>query len=130
VRTGRKVSVFVATAVGTSALTFPSYAAAQAASNSGFRTEYRLTDQEKEQVLAAAEAKGKQAKVPRGLIEDPVAPPAIQGEVGFSLGTDGSRSAFGSAFYPLGPSGGAMISIDMDRFGHLPQPLIVANPNR
>lgn len=102
---------------------------AQGASSSNFRSEYRLTDQEKERILAAAEAKAGKRDVNREFV-DLLDPPAIAGEVGFSIGTDGSRSAFGSAFYPFGSKGGATISIDMDRFGKIPQPLIPGNPNR
>ena len=111
------------------ALTLPASALAQAASNSGFRPEYRLTEQEKERILADAEAKNRNSGAKQGVI-DLRQPPAIYGEVGFSIGTDGSRSAFGSAVYPFGGGSGAMISIDMDRFGHIPLPLIAGNPNR
>lgn len=102
---------------------------AQATSSSGFRSEYRLTDEEKERILTAAEAK---SKPPPSRSEgiDLTERPTIGGEIGFGIGTDGSRSAFGSAFYPFGGHSGAMISFDFDRFGQLPQPLVVGNPNR
>lgn len=114
--------------LGATALLPQSAALAQSAPG-GFRSEYRLTDREKEQILATAEAKAKPAQQ-KNVTVDLFDPPAITGEAGFSIGTDGSRSAFGSAFYPFGPRSGAMISIDMDRFGDLPPPAILANPNR
>ena len=102
---------------------------AQSASNSGFRSEYRLTDEEKERILTAAEAKSKQPPGANEVI-DITEHPTIGGELGFSIGTDGSRSAFGSAFFPFGGRSGAMISFDMDRFDQFPQPLMLGSPNR
>lgn len=101
----------------------------QTASNSGIRSEYRLTEDEKERILADAEAKGRNPATKDEAI-DLLDRPAIRGEVGFSIGTDGSRSAFGSAFFPLGGAGGAMISIDMDRFGDVTRRQLLDNPYR
>ena len=116
--------------LGIAALVGSAPAFTQAASNSGVRSEYRLTDQEKERILATAEARGRNRESTPSLIGEVPVPPAIEGEIGFSIGTDGSRSAFGSAFYPFGGNSGAAISFDFDRFGKLPQPLVLGNPNR
>jgi hypothetical protein len=43
--------------------------------------------------------------------------PAIHGEIGFSVGTGGYRSAFGTAVVPLPGDGVAILSLGTDTFG-------------
>ena len=43
-------------------------------------------------------------------------PPPIHGEIGFSIGTGGYRSAYGTAVVPLTGKGVAILSIGTDRF--------------
>ena len=44
-------------------------------------------------------------------------PPAIHGEVGFTVGTGGYRSAYGTAIVPLKDDGVAIISLGTTDFG-------------
>lgn len=43
-------------------------------------------------------------------------PPPIHGEIGFSIGTGGYRSAYGTAVVPLTGDGVAILSFGTDRF--------------
>ena len=47
---------------------------------------------------------------------DDALPPPIHGEIGFSIGTGGYRSAFGTAVVPLPGDGAAIFSFGTDRF--------------
>ena len=82
-------------------------------------SEHRLTPQQVEQVLA--EAAARRASAEKGTAPavetdgeelEPLHP--IYGEVGFSIGTGGYRSAYGSAVYPVGQDGFASISLNFD----------------
>ena len=100
---------------------------ARAAEDPGFKPEYRLSEQEKERILAAAataKARTDIAAAPDGRSLEANAPPVgagVHGEIGFGIGTGGYRSVFGTGAFPLGDSGGAMITFDIDRFGDVPQ---------
>jgi hypothetical protein len=80
-------------------------------------SERRLTPQQVEQVLAEAEARRtaaeRKALEPDGEELDLV--PPIYGELGFTVGTGGYRSAYGSAVYPMGPNASAAVSFNFDR---------------
>ena len=80
--------------------------------------EVRLSEAEKERVLEAAA--GKHEPVPiaadEPISEEDAAPP-IHGEVGFSVGTGGYRSAYGTAIVPLKNDGVAIISVGSTDFG-------------
>jgi hypothetical protein len=65
----------------------------------------RLSDEQVEQVLAAAAAKREAAEA---AAPDPAL--AIHGEVGVEVGTGGHRAAFGTAFVPLGDNASAIVS--------------------
>jgi hypothetical protein len=82
--------------------------------STGFKPEYRLSQTEIDRILATAASKPSKVDPER---DGPI-DPGIRGEIGFGIGTGGYRSAFGTAFYPLGSSGGAMISFDFDLFGN------------
>ena len=47
-------------------------------------------------------------------------PPPIHGEIGFSIGTGGYRSAYGTAVVPLAGDGVAILSFGTDRLGSAP----------
>ncbi len=42
----------------------------------------------------------------------------IHGEVGFMIGSNGTRGAYGTADIPLGDNAGATVSIESSRFGY------------
>ena len=85
-------------------------------------SEHRLTPDEVEQVLA--EVAAKRASAEKGTAAPAVETDAealeplhpIYGDVGFSIGTGGYRSAFGSALYPIGQDGFAAISLNFDNW--------------
>ena len=84
-------------------------------------SEHRLTPEQVEQVLAevaarrASSQKGTAPAVETATKElEPLNP--IHGEVGFSIGTGGYRSAYGSALYPIGQEGFAAISLNFDNW--------------
>ena len=88
-------------------------------------SEHRLTPQQVEQVLA--EAAARRASAEKGIAPavetdsedlEPLHP--IYGEVGFSIGTGGYRSAYGSALYPVGQDGFAAISLNFDDWDQNP----------
>ena len=79
--------------------------------------EHRLSEDEVKRILDAAAAK-RNAPQPIDEATDGERPrPQIHGEVGFGIGTGGYRSAFGTAFVPLGNEGLAIISFDSTDFG-------------
>jgi hypothetical protein len=72
---------------------------------------YRLSDEEVDEVLnEAARARHD------GGEESPEGGPEIHGQVGFTIGTGGHRSAFGSAAVPLGDDGMAGFSFETGRY--------------
>jgi hypothetical protein len=75
-------------------------------------TEHRLTPDQIEKVLDDAARKREQ--VP---LSDENLPLPIHGEVGFSVGTGGYRSAYGTAVVPLTGDGVAILSVGVDRLG-------------
>jgi len=87
-------------------------------------SERRLTPEQVEAVLAEAakkrEAADKQVPAQILVTEDsaPRVLPAVHGQVGFSVGTGGYREAFGTAVYPLGEDGVAVISLDFVNWGN------------
>lgn len=98
----------------------PAFAAGQPSAPPG---EIRLSDVEKERVLEAAAARNRQPDVGAfadQLGEDPL-PPQIHGEVGFSIGTGGYRSAYGTANIALPDDGFASIALESTDFGSRPR---------
>jgi hypothetical protein len=79
--------------------------------------EIRLSDEEREQVLEAAAASNREQPAPMAEEIAPQSPP-IHGEVGFTIGTGGYRSAYGTAFVPLDGDGVAAISLETTDFGN------------
>jgi hypothetical protein len=94
-----------------SALVCPGTALA-AAQSPAMPSEHRLSSAEIEKILADAAHKRELAE-----LSDESLPPPIHGEVGFSIGTGGYRSAFGTAVVPLGGNGVAILSLGTDNFG-------------
>jgi hypothetical protein len=93
-------------------------APALAQSTSAMPSEHRLSEAEIEQVLDTA-ARRREGGGPSGDVAEPAEgrlPPAIHGEVGFSVGTGGYRSAFGTAIVPLPGDGVAVLSFGTDRY--------------
>jgi hypothetical protein len=88
------------------ALAAPDQAASPVAS------EHRLSPDQIEKVLDDAAQKREQAP-----LSDESLPPPIHGEIGFSVGTGGSRSAYGTAVVPLTGDGVAILSVGVDRLG-------------
>ncbi len=66
--------------------------------------ERRLSPAEVERILEEA--------AQRRLTADKAPPRVIEGEVGVSVGTGGTREVFGTAVVPVGKQGSAIISID------------------
>ena len=101
------------------ALLLPVAAQAQTATSG----EVRLTPEQVEQVLADAAAKRQAGDVPLEWRKETLpadaadATPArpVHGEMGFSVGTGGYRSAFGTAIVPLGNEGVASFSFETGR---------------
>jgi hypothetical protein len=83
----------------------------------GMSSEHRLSPEEIESVLNDAARRRELAES-----SDERLPPPIQGEIGFSIGTGGYRSAFGTAVVPLPGAGVAILSFGTDRLG--PEPNI------
>jgi hypothetical protein len=97
--------------------------AAVAAQDSGeaisATSERRLSPEQVEAILQEAAAKRVAAERqidPAALDEAPA--PQIHGQVGFTVGTGGYREAFGTAVYPLGEDGVAIISLDFVNWGN------------
>jgi hypothetical protein len=88
------------------ALAAPDQVASQVAS------ERRLSPDQIEKVLDDAARKRELAS-----LSDDSLPPPIHGEIGFSVGTGGYRSAYGTAVVPLTGDGGAILSVGVDRLG-------------
>jgi hypothetical protein len=93
-------------ALPAAAMAAPDQAASPATS------ERRLSPDQIEKVLDDAARKREQARLP-----DESLPPPIHGEVGFSVGTGGYRSAYGTAVVPLTGDGVAILSVGVDRLG-------------
>lgn len=86
--------------------------AALAAEGDALSSEYRLTEAEKEKLLAEAVAKREAS--------EELLPPAkrkVHGEVGVAVGTGGFRSIYGTSAVPLGEDGIAIISVENTDFG-------------
>jgi len=79
-------------------------------------SEIRLSDEEKEKVLEAAAARKRAHPAPIAEEAAPQ-PPQVHGEVGFTIGTGGYRSAYGTALVPLGDDGFAAIAAETTDFG-------------
>jgi len=94
-------------------------AAADPAATTPVPGEVRLSDAEKEKVLEAAAAsnRGPAVTTPGETLGDDPLPPPIHGQVGFTIGTGGYRSAYGTAIVPLKNDGVAIISVGSTDFG-------------
>lgn len=75
-------------------------------------SEHRLSPDQIQKVLDDAARNREQAP-----LSDESLPPPIHGEIGFSIGTGGYRSAFGTAVVPLTGDGVAILSFGVDRLG-------------
>jgi hypothetical protein len=73
-------------------------------------SERRLTPDQIDKVLDDAARKREQP-----ILSDENLPPPIHGEVGFSVGTGGYRSAYGTAVVPISRDGVAILSFGVDR---------------
>jgi hypothetical protein len=82
-------------------------------------SEVRLSEAEKEKILEAAAASARGPVLPLAVadLDDDALPPQIHGEVGFTVGTGGYRSAYGTAIVPLKNNGVAIISMGSTDFG-------------
>jgi hypothetical protein len=82
-------------------------------------SEVRLSEEEKEKVLEAAAARhrGPVALAAEEGAEESDADRQVHGEVGFTIGTGGYRSAYGTAVVPLEGEGVAIISLGKTDFG-------------
>lgn len=82
-------------------------------------SEVRLSEAEKEKILeaAAADSRGPVSTLDVADLADDPLPPQIHGEVGFTIGTGGYRSAYGTAIVPLKNDGVAIISLGSTDFG-------------
>jgi len=99
------------------ALFSPSIASA-AADKAPLPSEVRLSDAEKEKILEQAAANAREPASSRiEIATDDDLPPPIHGEVGFTIGTGGYRSAYGTAIVPLKNDGVAIISLGTTDFG-------------
>jgi hypothetical protein len=83
----------------------------QAQPANGMTSEHRLSPAEIETVLNDAARKRESTEPSEERL-----PPPIQGEIGFSIGTGGYRSAYGTAVVPLPGDGVAILSLGTDRF--------------
>jgi len=82
-------------------------------------SEVRMPEAEKEKILEAAAASSRGSISTQSLEElgDDSLPPQIHGEMGFTIGTGGYRSAYGTAIVPLKNDGVAIISLGSTDFG-------------
>ncbi len=94
-----------------SAICFPMTAHA-AAPPATLSSDHRLSDAEIEKVLGDAAAKREAAEE---AAEEPDR--RVHGEVGFTIGTGGYRSAFGTAVVPVTDKGVAILSFETTDFG-------------
>ena len=80
-------------------------------------SERRLSPEQVQQVLdeAARRREGAGSLADPSTAENAAVPIPIHGEVGFSIGTGGYRSAYGTAVVGLPGQGTAMLSIGTDR---------------
>ncbi len=101
----------VRTLILVSALLVPGTALAAQDPAQPAASERRLSPDQVEAILNDAARK----RDPAQSVEDAL-PPAIHGEIGFSVGTGGYRSAFGTAVVPLPGDGVAVVSFGTDRF--------------
>jgi hypothetical protein len=78
-----------------------------------------LSEAEKEKILEAAAASGRQQPMHLADEVNGAGDPArqVHGEVGFEVGTGGYRSAYGTAVVPLDGDGVAIISLGSTDFG-------------
>lgn len=120
----REPTMIARLALLTTALLLPAAASAQATPNG----EVRLSPEQVEQVLAEAAAKRQAGDVPLEWRRETLpadaanASPArpVHGEMGFSVGTGGYRSAFGTAIVPLGNEGVTSFSFETGRGRYYP----------
>ena len=103
-----RAALFVAIAVS-----IPTLAIAAEPEPTATHSEYRLSPEQIEQVLADAarkrEATDGGVQVAPSAPESP--PPAVHGEVGVSIGTGGHRSVFGTAVMGLPGNGSGILSV-------------------
>ena len=78
-----------------------------------FADERRMSAAEVERILDAAALK-REAPAARPVAKDPAPARPIEGEVGVSIGSGGTREMFGTAVVPVGAEGVAILSIDSD----------------
>jgi len=76
-------------------------------------SENRLSADQVEKILDEAARKRELAAM-----SAPDTGPAVHGEIGFSVGTGGYRSAFGTAIVPLSGNGVAILSLETSNFDH------------
>ena len=92
--------------------------ASAAADKAPLPSEVRLSDAEKEKILEEAAASRREPAGSRiEVATDDNLPPPIHGEVGFTIGSGGYRSAYGTAIVPLKNDGVAIISLGTTDFG-------------
>ena len=96
--------------------------AGEAAPQAQAPAEHRLSPEEIEKVLADAARKreGRGGGTAPGVDEDNPSRPTVHGQVGFSIGTGGYRSAYGTAFVDLPGNSHAVISMGTERLGNEP----------
>jgi len=101
------------------ALLPPSIAYAAPGQTAPLPSEIRLSEAEKEKILEAAAASGRQQPMHLADEVNGAGDPArqVHGEVGFEVGTGGYRSAYGTAVVPLDGDGVAIISLGSTDFG-------------
>lgn len=77
----------------------------------------RLSDAQRDMILdgntveSAARARGEMADAGE-------ARPAIHGEIGAMIGSNGTRGVYGTAAVPLGDNAGAVVSFESSRYGY------------
>ncbi|AHE57472.1 hypothetical protein NX02_29545 [Sphingomonas sanxanigenens DSM 19645 = NX02] len=77
----------------------------------------QLTDAQREAILnASTEASAAAARGERTASERPDR--RIHGEMGFMVGSHGTRGVYGTADIPLGENAGATVSFESSRFGY------------
>jgi len=96
----------------------PVPATAQPASPASTDTDpIRLTDEQRDAILDA-NTEERAAAARREPTESEGFGRGIHGEMGFMIGTNGTRGAYGTADIPLGDNAGATISFESSRFGY------------
>lgn len=77
----------------------------------------RLTDEQRNEILNNNTVE--KAAAIRGELPDSDGPgPGIHGEVGFMIGTNGTRGAYGTADIPLGDNARATVAVESSTFGY------------